>query len=53
MSLNDGLHVDAIEVGPLLAVDLDAHEVLVHQRRRSPRPRTLSCSMTWHQWQAE
>ncbi len=29
-----GLHVDGVDVGALLAVDLDAHEVLVHQRRR-------------------
>ena len=27
------LHVDRVEVGPLLAVDLDADEVLVHRRR--------------------
>ena len=29
-----GVHVDRVDVGPLLAVDLDADEVLVHQRRR-------------------
>ncbi len=29
-----GVHVDGVEVGPLLAVDLDAHEVLVHHGRR-------------------
>jgi len=29
----DGVHVDGIDVGPLLAVDLDAHEPLVHGRR--------------------
>ena len=29
-----GGHVDLVEVGPLLAVDLDVDEVLVHQRRR-------------------
>jgi hypothetical protein len=28
-----GVHVDLVDVGPLLAVDLDAHEQLVHQRR--------------------
>ena len=28
----DGGHVDLVEVGPLLAVDLDVDEVLVHQR---------------------
>ena len=31
---DDRVHVDGVEVGPLLAVDLDVHEVLVHQRRR-------------------
>ena len=35
-----GLHVDRVEVGPLLAVDLDVDEVLVHQRRGRRRPRT-------------
>jgi len=29
----DGVHVDGVDVGALLAVDLDAHEVLVHQGR--------------------
>ena len=29
-----GLHVDRVEVGPLLAIHLDVHEALVHQRRR-------------------
>ncbi len=28
-----GLHVEPVHVGPLLAVDLDAHETLVHERR--------------------
>ena len=28
-----GLHVDGIDVGALLAIDLDAHEVFVHERR--------------------
>ena len=27
------LHVDGVQVGPLLAVELDAHEALVHERR--------------------
>ena len=31
---DDRVHVDRVEVGPLLAVDLDVDEVLVHQRRR-------------------
>ena len=30
-----GRHVDLVEVGPLLAVDLDVDEVLVHEGRRS------------------
>src|SRR5213082_1987502 len=30
---DDGVHVDGVEVGPLLAVDLDAHEMLVHHAR--------------------
>ena len=29
---DDGVHVDRVDVRPLLAVDLDADEVLVHQR---------------------
>ena len=28
------VHVDRVDVGPLLAIDLDVHEVLVHERRR-------------------
>ena len=35
-----GLHVDRVDVGPLLAVDLDRDEVLVHVRARSRGPRT-------------
>ena len=31
----DGLHVERVDVGALLAVDLHAHEALVHQRRRA------------------
>ena len=31
---DDGVHVDPVEVGPLLAVDLDADEALVHQSGR-------------------
>ena len=48
----DGLHVERVDVGALLAVDLDAHEVLVHQRRRGGSSKD-SRSITWHQWQAE
>ena len=36
----DRVHVDRVDVGPLLAVDLDADEVLVHLARRRPGPRT-------------
>ena len=36
----DRRHVDLVEVGPLLAVDLDRDEVPVQLARRSPRPRT-------------
>ena len=31
----DGLHVQRVHVGALLAVDLHAHELLVHQHRRA------------------
>ena len=31
---DDRVHVQRVDVGPLLAVDLDADEALVHQRRR-------------------
>ena len=31
---DDGIHVDGVDVGPLLAVDLDVHEPVVHERRR-------------------
>ena len=34
-----GLHVDRVQVRALLAVELHAHEALVHQRRRSRGPR--------------
>ncbi len=37
---DDGVHVDGVEVGTLLAVDLDADEALVHEPAPSPRPRT-------------
>ena len=46
------LHVDRVDVGPLLAVDLDADELLVQQ------PAIVgvledSWAMTWHQWHEE
>jgi hypothetical protein len=31
---DDGVHVERIDVGPLLPVDLDVHEAVVHQLRR-------------------
>ena len=31
---DDGVHVQRVDVGPLLAVDLDVHETLVHDRGR-------------------
>ena len=34
------VHVDLVDVGPLLAVDLDVDEQLVHHARPSPRPRS-------------
>ena len=36
----DGVHVDRVDVGALLAVDLDADEALVHQRRDLAGPRS-------------
>ena len=35
----DGLHVEVVDVGPLLAVDLDRDEATRSSARRSPRPR--------------
>ena len=35
-----GAHVDVVDVGPLLAVDLDGDVALVQDGRRSPRSRT-------------
>ena len=39
---DDGLHVDRVDVGPLLPVDLDADEVLVHHARRLGRLERLA-----------
>ena len=47
-----GLHVDGVDVGPLLAVDLDGDEVLV-EVRGGRLVLEDSCAMTWHQWQAQ
>ena len=35
------VHVDLVDVGPLLAIDLDVDEQLVHHRARLPRPRRI------------
>ena len=35
------VHVDLVQVGPLLAIDLDADEILVEQPRRSADPRSF------------
>ena len=40
--------VDLVEVGPLLPVDLDVHEVLVHEPRDGSSSND-SCAITWHQ----
>ena len=47
-----GVHVDLIDVGALLAVDLDADKEARSGGPPAPRPRTDSRSITWHQWQA-
>ena len=43
--------VDLVEVRPLLAVDLDAHEGSF-MSAAVPSSSNDSCSITWHQWQA-
>ena len=45
--------VDLVEVGALLAVDLDVDEVLGSSPPRRPASSNDSCAITWHQWQAE
>ena len=45
-------HVDVIDVGPLLAIDLHVDEQRVHQRARSSASSNDSCAITWHQWHA-
>ena len=44
----DGVHVDRVEVGPFLAVDLDRHEVPIQVRGRLRVLEGLR-SITWHQ----
>jgi hypothetical protein len=44
-------HVDRVDIGPLLAVDLDVDEELVHHAAVASSSK-LSCAITWHQWQA-
>ena len=46
------LHIDGVDVGPLLAVDLDGHERRVEASALSGSSND-SWAMTWHQWQAE
>ena len=48
-----GRLIDLVQIGPLLAIDLDVDEVSVHHRRRCLASSNDSCAMTWHQWQAE
>ena len=48
----DGLHVDGVDVGPLLAVDLDGDERGVEPAATAGSSKD-SWAMTWHQWQAE
>ena len=45
-------HVDLVEVGPLLAVDLDRDEVARSGSAAVASSSNDSRSMTWHQWQA-
>ena len=47
-----GGHVDVVEVGALLAVDLDRHEVARSCSAAISGSSNDSRSMTWHQWQA-
>ena len=47
-----GLHVDGVEVGALLAVDLDIDESSFISAAVASFSND-SCSITWHQWQAE
>ena len=47
-----GVHVDGVDVGPLLAVDLHADEGAFMAAATSSSSK-LSWAITWHQWQAE
>ena len=49
--LHEG-HVDAVDVGPLLAIDLDRDAGLVQHRGDGSVLERLPL-MTWHQWQVE
>ena len=49
---HDRVHVHRVEVGPLLAVDLDVHERSFISSAVAWSSKD-SCSITWHQWQAE
>ena len=47
----DRLHVNVIEIGAFLAIHFDADEMAVQQSASAGFSK-LSCSITWHQWQA-
>ncbi len=49
----DGLHVDVVDVGTLLAVHLDRDEVPFESAAATSSFSKDSCSITWHQWQVE
>ena len=46
------VHADCVDVGTLLAVDLDAHEPSFITAAISGSSKD-SCAITWHQWHAE
>ena len=46
------LHVDRVDVRPLLAVDLDAARSRRSSSAAVASSSNDSCAMTWHQWQA-
>ena len=45
--------IDAVDVGTLLAIDLDVDEQLDSTRAAVASSSKLSCASTWHQWHAE
>ena len=48
-----GVHVDGVDVGALLAVDLDAARSARSSAAATAGSSNDSRSITWHQWQAE